>query len=239
MISEPSTDRASTPAFSGDQPPVGGRLFLLAAVTFFAGSAVLTRTGQPGAATPTPWMVSHLLWFVAAALLLAGTVAHVRRRPGTVGLTAVGLAALGVLHTLQWATWVYVDVTAYRLGARGRLFDPLLHPFGTGHALMEGVLVGGVVALLGWRVARRTDARWLGRAGVAVGAAAVLAGLVSLGRFAPTRSPTALATIGLIALGYAWVLLLGASLRYRTAACRPGGSSGAGERASHRSGSTR
>ena len=191
-----------------------GAAFVVAAVAFFLGSGVLTQSGQPGASTPAPWMVSHALWVVATVFVALGTISLVRRTPalaaGLAGYVAGGAFGVSVLHALQWTTWVYVDVIAYGHGAHDLLFDPVLHPFGTGHALMYGVLVGGGVACLGWGLTRtRLTPPALDRAGIAVGTAAVLAAGTSLLTFAPVRSPASLATILLLAVSYGWLFALG------------------------------
>jgi hypothetical protein len=185
-------------------------------VTFFVASAVLTRSGQPGASTPVPWMASHALWVVATAFATLGVTTLVRRSAlgeGVAGWLAAGAFGLGTLHALQWTAWVYVDVVAYGQGAHAALFDPLLHPFGTAHALMYGALVGTGVASLGWALARASAARRaLAYAGVAVGVVAVLAAATALVTVAPTRSPASLATIVLQALAYGWLLVAGVAL---------------------------
>ena len=191
-----------------------GAPFVLAATAFFLGSGVLTRSGQPGASTPVPWLASHASWVVATAFVAVGTVRLVRRTPalrtGIAGDVASGAFGLGALHALQWTAWVYVDVTAYRHGGHGPLLEPLFHPFGTGHALMYGVLVGVGVAALGRALTRTTATRRIvDRTGIAVGVAAVLAATASLLTVAPVRSPTSLATIGLIAAAFGWLFVLG------------------------------
>lgn len=203
-----------------------GAPFVLAATTFFLGSGVLTRSGEPGASTPVPWLVSHASWVVATAFVAVGTIRVVHRIPalrtGVAGYAANGAFGLGVLHTLQWTTWVYVDVTAYRHGGHGPLLEPLLHPFGTGHMLMYGVLVGGGVASLGWALTRTAATRRVvGWTGVTVGTATVLAATASLLAVAPVRSPTSLATIALLAVAFGWLFVLGIVL-HRGAGGREG-----------------
>lgn len=194
-----------------------GTPFVLAAATFFLGSAVLTQSGQPGASTPMPWVLSHASWVVATAFAAFGTVGLIRAVPelraGIAGYLAGGLLGLGVLHALQWTAWVYVDVIAYQQGAHDRLLPSILHPFGTAHMLMFAVVLGGAVTALAWALERasltRRSIRWTG--GI-VGAVAVLAGAVSLVTFAPTRSPTSLVAILFEALGFAWLFVLGVAL---------------------------
>lgn len=205
----------------GDGVRLGGALLVAGAVAFFLGSGVLTRSGTPGASTPVPWMVSHALWFVATTLVTVGTATLVGAIPalrtGLAGYLASGSLGLGVLHALQWTAWVYVDVMARRTGGHELLLDPLLHPFGTAHALMYGVLVGGGVAFLGWGLAQADPThRYVDRTGVVVGATTVLVATVSLLLVAPVRSPPVLAVIALLAVVHGWVFLVGVAV-YRKA----------------------
>jgi len=219
MAGDPATSERETERTRGiaDIAAADGTPFVVAGTVFFLGSAVLTRSGQPGASTPVPWLVSHALWTVATVALAAGTVAVVRRSSGlgagVAGYVAAGAFGLGVLHTLQWTTWVYVDVVAYQQGAHEMLLEPLFHPFGTGHMLMYGVLVGGGVAATAWGLRREAAThRAIDYAGIAVGAATVLAAAVALLTLAPVRSPPSLATIGLLAACYGWITVLGVAL---------------------------
>lgn len=222
MASEPATsererDRARTIA---EIAAADGTPFVVAGAVFFLGSAVLTQSGEPGASTPVPWLVSHALWTVATVVLAVGTIAVVRRFPrlktGVAGYAASGAFGLGVLHTLQWTTWVYVDVVAYQQGAHGSLLESLFHPFGTGHMLMYGVLVGSGVAATGWGLRQlMVTQRAVDYAGIVVGAATVVAAVAALLTVSPVRSPPSLATIILLAVDYAWVAVLGITL-YRT-----------------------
>lgn len=194
----------------------GGIGFVVGSVLFFLGSAVLTRSGIPGASTPTPWILSHYLWIAATATVFAGTVSVVARNSDARGVADyLSLAAFGaaVLHALQWTAWVYVDVKAYSLGAHEALLEPLLHPFGTAHMLMFAVLVGGGVASLAWsyRASGRTHPL-VAVLGVTVGVAAVGAASVSLLSFAGVRTPLSLATILLIAANFAWLFAFGTSV---------------------------
>lgn len=194
-----------------------GTAFVLAAATFFVGSAVLTQSGEPGASTPLPWMLSHVFWTVATTFVTIGTVRLVRNLPvlrtGISGYVASGLAGLGVLHTLQWATWVYVDVIVYRQGAHELLLAPLLHPFGTGHMLMFAIITGSAITALARTLAStgltHRAIPWLGGL---IGVLTVVAGVVSLVTFAPVRAPTSLVAIVSQALSFAWVFVLGVAL---------------------------
>ena len=194
-----------------------GTAFVLAAATFFVGSAVLTRSGEPGASTPFPWMLSHVFWMVATMFVAIGTVRLLRRTPvlrtGIAGYVASGLAGLGVLHTLQWTTWVYVDVIVYQQGAHELLSTPLLHPFGTGHMLMFAVIIGSAVTALAWTMASTTVTHraiaWLGGL---IGVLTVVAGIISLVTFAAVRAPTSLVAIVSQALSFAWLFVLGVAL---------------------------
>lgn len=197
--------------------PTRGTAFLLAALAFFAGSAVLTRSGQPGASTPVPWMVSHVFWIVATAFAALGTVRLVRTVPALrtsiASYVASGLVGLGVLHTLQWATWVYVDVIAYQQGAHETLSPPILHPFGTGHMLMFAIIIGSAITALALALAgiglMHRAIPWIG---IFVGVLTVVAGVVSLVTFAPVRAPTSLVAIVSQALSFAWLFLVGVAL---------------------------
>lgn len=188
------------------------------AVVFFAGSAVLTLSGQPGASTPVPWLVSHFLWVVATGLVAVGTLALRRRRPaldtGLPGTVAAGAFALATLHALQWTAWAYVDVYARRHGAHGTFHGPLLHPFGTAHALMFGILLGTGVAALALALSRTGMPRRLVTVvGVVVGAALVVAATAGLLTVADVRTPVSLATVLLTAVGFAWLFGAGFSVR--------------------------
>ncbi len=199
------------------RPRTAGAAIALGAAVFFAGSAVLTRTGDPGASTPVPWLASHFLWVVATALVAGGTVAVTRHRPdldtGLPGTVAAGAFGLAVLHALQWTAWTYVDVFARQHGAHGTVHGPLLHPFGTAHALLFGVLLGvGVVALAaalarGGAIGRRVE-----YAGLASGLAIGVAGTTALLTVADVRDPASLATVLLTAVAFAWLFGAGLSL---------------------------
>jgi acyl-CoA synthetase (AMP-forming)/AMP-acid ligase II len=194
-----------------------GTTFLYGTIAFFAGSAVLTQSGQPGASTPVPWMLSHMLWIVATAFVATGTVRLVVAIPAVrtdiFGYVASGLVGLGVLHTLQWATWVYVDVIAYQQNAHEMLSLPLLHPFGTGHMLMFAIIIGSAIAPLAMSLAgtglTHRALPWLGGL---VGVMAALAGVVALVTFAPVRSPVSLVAIVSQALSFAWLFVVGVTL---------------------------
>lgn len=199
-------------------PPArtGGAAIALGALVFFAGSAVLTRSGQPGASTPVPWLVSHFLWLVATGLLAVGTTAirrhHGDRDTGLAGTVAAGAFGLATLHALQWTAWVYVDVFVRQHGAHESFHGPLLHPFGTAHALMFGILVGaGVAALAVALVSAGLTRRAVASAGVALGAALVVAASVALLTVADVREPASLATILLTAGNAAWLFAAGVS----------------------------
>lgn len=212
----PGTERTTSELIT-DMARRKGTAFLCGASAFFAGSAVLTQSGQPGASTPVPWMLSHVLWIVATAFIAIGTVRLVVARPasrtGIVGYVASGLVGLGVLHTLQWATWVYVDVIAYQQNAHEMLSLPLLHPFGTGHMLMFAIIIGSAITALAAALARtRLTHRALSWLGGPVGVMTALAGVVALVTFAPVRSPASLVAIGSQALSFAWLFVVGVTL---------------------------
>jgi hypothetical protein len=191
-----------------------GSAFLLGAGAFFAGSAVLTQSGQPGASTPVPWMLSHVLWVVAMAFVAIGTVRLIGTIPATrssiAGYLAGGLVGLGVLHALQWATWVYVDVIAYQQNAHETLSAPILHPFGTGHMLMFAIIIGSAITTLTLALAEtqliHRLLRWLGGL---VGVTTALAGVIALVTVAPVRAPSSLVAIGAQACSFAWLFVVG------------------------------
>jgi hypothetical protein len=191
-----------------------GILFLAAAAAFFLGSGVLTRSGEPGASTPVPWLASHAIWVVATAFVALGALRLVSAVPslqrGIAGYAASGLFGLGVLHALQWTAWVYVDVFAYRQGSHDLLSAPLLHPFGTAHMLVFAVLVGSGVATFA-RALAPTDVTgraipWLG---LGIGALTVLSATVAILTVADVRTPASLAAILLQAVSFAWLGLVG------------------------------
>lgn len=194
-----------------------GFAFVVGAALFFAGSGLLTQSGEPGASTPLPWLGSHIIWIAATALVAIGSLQLLQQHrtvsTGIAGYVAVGLFGLGVLHSLQWATWVYVDIVAYGLGAHDPLFAPLLHPFGTGHMLMYAGLVGAGTAALAAALAdsNLTTPR-LDRAGLAIGIITTLVALTALMKVADVRAAISLATIGLTAIAFGWVFVRGIAL---------------------------
>lgn len=195
----------------------GGTL-ALGAAAFFAGSAVLTQSGQPGATTPVPWVVTHAIWAVATALVAAGTVHAIRSLPGPRRLVddlAAGALGLATLHALQWLAWTYVDVLARRSGEYELLHPAILHPFGTAHALLYALLLGSGVALLAWRLAGTEAAvthRYVNWAGVGLGATAVATALASLAVVLDVPNPVVLAVVLLTGALHAWLLATGVSL---------------------------
>jgi len=219
VANEPPTGRNAreTPGRIPRTINAEGAVLAAAAVVFFAGSAVLTRSGQPGASTPVPWMASHFLWVVATGLAAVGIAALYRRREafggGLAGPVAGGAFGLAVLDALQWTAWVYVDIFARQEGAHESLHGPLLHPFGTGHALMYGVLVGLAVASLAWAVDRSRPTHWLlTYGGLAVGTATAVVAAVAIVTVADVREPASLATVVLLAASWGWLLAAGVAL---------------------------
>lgn len=195
----------------------------MGAALFFAGSALLTQSGTPGASTPLPWLGSHLIWIGATALVAIGAL-RLRQKYSTVssrtaGYGAVGLFGLGVLHTFQWATWVYVDIIAYGHGAHEPLFDPLLHPFGTGHMLMYAGLIGaGTAALAAGLATSDIASPSLDRTGLVLGLVTLIVAVTAIAMVADVRAPISLAAIGLIALVYGWLFIRGIVLARSTTA---------------------
>ncbi len=198
-----------------------GTGFILAAAFFFIGSGILTPTGQPGASTPIPWMLSHAFWVLAITFVAIGCIRLVRHTPvlrtGIAGYVAAGLIGLGLLHSLQWTTWVYVDVIAYEQGTHSILLPALFHPFGTGHMLMFAIIIGSTITTLAWALPKITLIHrvipWFG--GI-IGMSTLFAGGVSLLTFAAVRSPSSLFAILSIAISFAWLFAVGVAL-YRNA----------------------
>lgn len=194
-----------------------GTGFILAAALFFVGSGILTQSGQPGASTPRPWMLSHALWVVAMTFVALDTVRLVKDIPkiraGLAGYTASGLVELGVLHTLQWTAWVYVDVIAYKQGAHAILLPALFHPFGTGHMLMFAIIIGSAIMSLSWALTQTDLTHWvIPWIGGLVGLITIFAGVASLLTFAAVRSPISLLAIVSIAISFAWLSVLGVAV---------------------------
>lgn len=228
-----TTDRSSAVASHGttiedaNLERFGAVPLLAGAVAFFVGSAVLFQSGEPGASTPAPWLGSHAIWSVATVLVAIGTLAVDRRLRATehttragwsalAGRLASGAAGLGVLTALQWTAWVYVDVVAYRNGDHELLFDPLLHPFGTAHALLYGVLLGSLAIALAWRLhGTSLTHRVVDYGGALLGTATIAAAGTAIVTVASVEEPAVLAVVGLLAALYGWLFVVGASL-YRS-----------------------
>jgi hypothetical protein len=162
-------------------------------------------------------MASHFLWVVATGLAAVGIAALSRRREafgaGLAGPVAGGAFGLAVLDALQWTAWVYVDIFARQEGAHGSLRGPLLHPFGTAHALMYGVLIGVGVAALSWALGRaRPTHRLLTYGGLGVRTATAVIAAGALVTLADVREPASLATVVLLAASWGWLLVAGVAL---------------------------
>lgn len=198
----------------------GAGALVAAAAAFFAGGGIVFTGGDPGATTPLHWTTSHALWFAASALLTSGIAALLRDRQGLraalAGPLALGGAALATVQGLVWTTWVYGDVMAYRNGHHDVMLDGVFHPVGAGLGMAHGLLLGGVVALLGWAIVRAGLGPRIGRAGVVVGALAVALSATSVVVVAPVESPPFVAAVLSQALVYVWVLALGV-VEYRRA----------------------
>lgn len=135
--------------------------FVMGALSFFIGSAIFTTLGgTPPSSTPLVSIAGHALWFVSVAFVTSGAIALLLSseslQAGLAGYFAIGPLGLSVLHGLQWATWIYVDILAVQNDQYELILDTLISPFGAGHAFMYVVLVGSGVAFLGWS-GRRTD----------------------------------------------------------------------------------
>lgn len=190
--------------------------FVAAPVAFFTGSVVLAVAGgTPPSETPAASISAHLLWFVGVALLAVGTVALVvgldPLTDGLAGYLAVGALGLGVLLGLQWTTWAYVDALAATNDQYDVFLETVISPFGAGHALMYGLLVGSGSALLGWSL-RRTQLthRLVAWAGVAAGT--ILAVATTGVLLAATKSVLFVGTVLLFPLPYLWTVALAVDL---------------------------
>lgn len=144
--------------------------FVLAGVSFCLGGAIVARTEVPPSLSPRLGMASHALWALAVTLLAAAAYVSVRSIPelrdGLAGELAVGALGLGVIQGLQWASWAYVDVRGSREETHDLVLETLIVPFGAGHLLVYGLLVGTGVTLLGWALRSTSLTRravdWIG-----------------------------------------------------------------------------
>lgn len=139
----------------------------------------------PPSDAPVLGMLTHGLWALSIALLAVGVLAAIRSIPALgrrlSGVLSVGALGLGVVVGVQWVTWAYVDLRAAEQSGYDQALATVITPFGAGHVLMYGVLVGSGIAWLGWAVARsRVLSRWTGLAGTVVGAATVAVATLSL-----------------------------------------------------------
>lgn len=194
--------------------------FLVAALPFFIGGAIVIWTEVPPSLSPRLGMLSHALWALAIVILALGAVTLLRSletlRGGLAGYLATGVLGLGVLHGLQWVTWAYVDVRAARENEHGVVLETIIVPFGAGHLLMYGLLLGTGIALLGWAL-RQTELthRTVPWVGVILGAVTALSWTMTL-LFAMGGGENGhilfdLATL-LLPLLYLWGMILGISM---------------------------
>lgn len=162
---------------------VGGAL-VTAAVAFLAGGIGVIWADPPPSDAPVLGVLVHGLWALAAVLLAVGVTALVQRSHGLrerlSGVLSVGALGLAVLVGLQWLTWAYVDTRAGANDEYELALETVITPFGAGHVLMYGTLVGGGIALLGRGLAGEGTFERLGWAGVVVGSATVVLAVVSL-----------------------------------------------------------
>lgn len=222
----PSDGSRSAPTSDDDRTAhvrIAAVAFVAAAVPFLLGGAITIRADPPPSTAPALGMASHALWLVAVVILAVGAVSLLRGsaafRRGIAGYLAVGAFGLGVVHALQWVTWAYVDVRAARGEEYDLLVDALIAPFGAGHALTYGVLVGSGVALLGWGVVRNgPDTRLVGWIGTLTGSVALVTAMASLLTVAEGGGDgTLLYNVAILSLPacYLWALLVGLVLYRR------------------------
>ncbi|MHC3438320.1 hypothetical protein ACYJ1Y_09515 [Natrialbaceae archaeon A-gly3] len=216
---ESSTITSGGTAVEASRAVTGGAVaFLLGAFVFLVGGAISIVADPPPSTAPVLGMVSHALWALAVTLLALGTATLLRSlatfREGVAGYLAAGSFGLGVLHGLQWLTWAYVDVRAAESGEYDLALETVIEPFGAGHLLAYGVLVGGGIAFLGWAVVRSELHRHrpVGWAGVVVGIAAAITAVISLlAVLSGGGDGHVLFNIStlLLPVGYLWAAILG------------------------------
>lgn len=220
MSTEPMNSSLTTETSAIDYLTLARWAFILAAISFFIGGAIVIRTEVPPSLSPMLGMLSHALWALAIVFLALGAVVLLRStemlRVGLAGYLAAGVLGLGVLQSLQWATWAYVDVRAARVVEHELVLETLIVPYGAGHLIGYGLLVGTGIALLGWAL-RRTDLthRYLPGSGVILGIVTVLFWIITL-LFAMGGGDDGhvlfdIATIFIPVL-YLWGLILGISI---------------------------
>lgn len=201
--------------------PLASGAFVAAGISFLAGGLIVTQTEVPPSLSPTLGMLTHALWAIAIAILAVGVAAALRStealRAGLAGYLSAGVLGLGVLHALQWVSWAYVDVRAARRAEHELVLETLIVPFGAGHLLVYGILLGTGVTLLGWSIRRAGIAhRYVAWAGVLLGALTLGLWTVSLlfafGGGGDGHVLFDIATLLLPAL-YLWAMVLGVDLR--------------------------
>lgn len=158
---------------------------IAAGIAFLAGGALVIVADTPPSLSPTLGMLSHALWALAISLLTVGVAALLRcsegLRAGIAGYLAIGTLGLGVLHGLQWVTWAYVDVRGARSDGHDLVLETIIEPFGAGHLLMNCILVGTGVALLGWAFRRSPlSHRYVDWAGIVLGVLTATLAAISL-----------------------------------------------------------
>lgn len=163
---------------------LGGITFVAAAITFLTGGVMVFWADPPPSGAPVLGMLSHGLWALSITLLAIGAVILTRSARAieiSVSSTlAVGSLGLGVVVGLQWVTWAYVDLRAARQDQYELFVETILTPFGAGHVLMYGVLLGAGVAFLGWALVHSLGYKYAGWAGFVAGTLTVLAAAVSI-----------------------------------------------------------
>ena len=200
-----------------------GIAFVVAALTFLSGGIMVIWASPPPSEAPVLGMLSHGLWALAITLLAIGATALPHVMPALQhrlsSRLASGALGVGVVLGLQWVTWAYVDVRAAQHDQYELALATVITPFGAGHVLMYGVLLGAGVAFLGRALAGTLLAnRVLGLAGVAVGTLTLLAAAVSIvGALEGGVDGHWLYNVATLLLGvcYLWAMAVGAGIYSR------------------------
>ena len=213
----------SGPKAESDGWHFGVEALSVAAILFLVGGAISIVADPPPSTDPIPGLASHALWAIGIALLAIGSLSTLRRidgfDAGLAGYLATGAFGLGALHGLDWVTWAYVDVRASEFGEYDMLLDAVISPYGAGHALVYGILLGAGTAWFAWALRRTSlDGRFVAPTGIAVGAFTVLtAGISLLTAVEGGGDGALLYNVAILAqpVCYTWIALVGLGLRRR------------------------
>lgn len=219
---EMSNDRSSQRAsgVGARAATLGGSAFVASAITFFIAGILVIWEDPPPSDAPVIGMLSHGFWALAIALLAVGTAALTWQieslRASLPSTLAAGTLSLGVVVGLQWVTWAYVDLRASEHEQYQLVLETVITPFGAGHVLMYGVLLGAGAAFFGWALARTGVAhRYVGWSGVLIGILTFLAAVASiLAAFEGGSDGHWLYNVAtlLLPLCYLWALVVGLSI---------------------------